>query len=215
MKVLIYYMFALALLPTVATAIDPPKGLLWGQTHEEVVATLNELPKDERIEAKQSKKSEDLPEGFEAAEIKNVKLFGKKTEEARVVFDPTGGLCAVQYAFVWQNTEKTDNMFESANKGRDKSWEYHDELFQALRTKYGEPGTTIPMELQGRDVSSGTKLKTEWVDSLTGDKILLAITRQKRNVVLTMIDNYIVVLLYHSPSYTEAKKDETRESDDI
>lgn len=215
MKSLKYFVFALALLATGATAIDPPKGLRWGQTHEEVMATLNELPKDERIEVKESKELEDLPEGFKAAELKNVKLFGKKTKEARVVFDSTGGLCAVQYAFVWENKEKTDNMFESANKGREKSWEYHDELLQALQTKYERPSATFPAELQGRDVSSGTKLKTEWVDSLTGDKIILAITRQKRNVVLAWIDNYIVVLLYHSPNYTEAKKDEIRGKDDI
>lgn len=203
------------ILAVVANAIDPPKGLRWGQTIDEVRRTLQDLSKDERIEVKKAKALKDLPNGFQAAELKRVKLFGEKAKEARVVFDSTQALCAVQYGFVWANQEKTNNMFESPNKGRDRSWEYHGELLQALKTKYGDPTTTIPLDIIGGDISSGSKLRTEWMDSLTGDKIILAITRQKRNVVLSRIDNYVVILLYHSPSYTEAKEDEIRETDDI
>ena len=198
-----------------AGAYDPPKRLNWGLTYEAVATTLEGLPKKERIQIKEAKEREDLPTGFLAAELKKVKLFGKKTKEARVVFDTTGGLCALQYGFVWENKEKTDNVFESANKGRDKSWEYHDELLTALRTKYGDPAATISDELIGHDISSGTKLKTEWVDSVSGDKIILAISRQKKNLVISRLDYYIVVLLYHSPTYTEAKQEEIRESEDI
>ncbi len=198
-----------------ASAIDPPKGLQWGQTHAEVKSALKNLPKDKRFDVKDPETNDNLPLSFRSAELKDVKLFDEKAKEAQVVFDSTGGLCAVQYAFAWENKERTTNIFESANKGRDKSWAFYNELLQALYAKYGEPVSSVPAELQGQDVVSGTKLRTEWVDQTTDDKIILVMTRQKRNAVIARIDNYIVVLLYHSPAYTEAKKDEIRASDDI
>jgi len=208
-------MTIMLLLTSSSKAFNPPRGLFWGMKYGAIEEKLKSLPKDDQPQLKEMKCAEDLPPGFHLAELNKVKLYDKKAQEARIVFDTTGGLCALQYVFTWDNQEKTNNMFETANKGRDKSWEFHDQLLRALLTKYGQPTSTFPAELKGHDVSSGTKLITEWIDSLSGDKIILAVSRQKTNLVFAHVDRYLVALLYHSPSYTEAKREEVLGGDDI
>jgi len=196
-------------------AYDPPKNLKWGMTYDEVMKTLKESGNEDIVKIDKLKTDKNIPDGFYLAALKGVKLFDKKAKEAYAVFDTSKYLCAIQYGFVWDNDENTTNMFESRGKGRANAWEYYQELTKKLAVKYGQPTKDETEGSFGQPLASGVRLETSWVDSTTGNKIMVAITRRQINAVITRVDNYVVALVYANPIYINAKKAEIINDDDL
>lgn len=194
---------------------SPPKNLEYGMTYDEIESTLNSLPTEEKIKIGNLEITKDLPSKSTMAKLKDVKLFKKKATEARVVIHDDSGLSSVQYAFTWDNKEETNNIFESSNKGRDQCWEFHENLIRVLKLKYGEPLSDESEGKRGNSVVSGTQLRTTWIDPENKDKIIVSITRQKKNLVLTRLDTYIVAIVYNSRIYTESKQIDLIETEDL
>lgn len=214
MSRLVKGVFIATVFVTSVCAFSPPKGLLWGMKHDEASNVLQGLPQGEKVNLKEGKKSGEYAEGFKVADLESVRLLDKETHKAYLVFDSTGGLCALEYVFKWGNTEKAKTPIETANKGRSESWKFYENLLEALKNKYGDPKQSISKGKMGQTVRVGHPLLTGWLDD-GGDKIELKIWREDKNLVVKKLDAYYVGLSYYSAAHAVARKDQLVKDADI
>ncbi len=189
---------------------DPPRGLAWGQNHDDV----KEILKSKDLKLEKLKHEKDYPATLWFAKIKKMKLFDEKVDEAYAVFDTDTGLCAVLHYFSWDNQEQTTNMFETPNKGRSQCWEFFQKLRRGLIAKYGEPNKDETTSTYGESIASGVQLAAEWL-SPERDKIKLVISRRKVNAVIVRIDKYITGLVYATPEYVETMEGTLADTDEL
>ena len=144
MKKFITLLMASFVLQSIVLAYDPPKGLHWGMSYQEVKKTLEGLPKEKKVKVKKLEKKrsktllsrDQVPSSISVARLGTVKLFDKKSEAAFVFFHNEKGLCGIEYIFDWINDKDDKNQFM---RGRDHSWKYYQNLVKALTNKYGPP----------------------------------------------------------------------------
>jgi len=201
--------------PTVASAFEAPRGLRWGTPWDSVIVDIRKLPREKQFLPDKPKKHKHLPTGFTGSKIKKIKLLKEKADEAYLIFDSTDGLCAVQYAFIWDNVENPDNMFDSPGKGRAKAWEYAQKLVYALKSKYGDPESDQINDHLGEKLTSGLQFSAKWLDQESGNSIIAVVTRKYTNAVIAKIDRYAVVLQYSTPNYIEEVKKEAIDVDEL
>jgi hypothetical protein len=197
---------AVFMLASPVLAIDPPKGLHWGDNLGRVEAALWGDPDKVTLEPGNKDKPRRgyreysemwLPKGFSRHEIKNAKVNGKKAERTELFLDSAETLRSFHYIFLFDNDETGNKV----GKGYRKAWVFHSELKALLIQKYGAPKRDEATEDErDRVVASGSKYATIWSDS-TGSKVTLYITRQTHDAVIAVVDAFLVLLIYDSPGY--------------
>jgi hypothetical protein len=206
----------LAFVASACWAIDPPKGLSWGMTYDQVKTKLESAAdKKDQSKLKESKTGKDLADGFTRAEIEKIEVLKKKPEKAYAIFQNDSGLCAVYYVFRWKNDEKEETMFDSKGKGRSKCWGFHQDLVNALASKYGDPTSDETLGKRGEVVGNGVRFNTTWTDD-SGSELIAYVTRSTKNMgPLGRLDDYYVILLYQIPLGAKAEKANTEAAEDL
>jgi len=211
---------AIVLLASSVLAYDPPRGMKWGMTYEECKTALGQ-PKGEDEALKigkiqQVKANKNQPAGYGYAQIKSVKLFGKKAKTAVAMFDSTGGLCQISYTFSWDNDDKKgQDIFSRGGTGREKCYQLHGKLVDGLSGKYGEPVKEPKGDIYGTSIAHGVTLETIWEDTTSHTMIGVVLTRNKTNLVIGMLDEYIVQLVYLGPTAMAFYQDAVQEDENL
>jgi len=220
MKKLITLLIAYLIIPSITLAHDPPKGLEWGMSYKEVKSHLEGLSNEKKVKVRKLQKKrlktllsrDQIPSAISNARLGTVKLFGEKSEDAFVFFHEKKGLCGVEYIFDWINDKDNKNQFM---RGRDHSWKYYQNLVKALTDKYGSPEYDETDGKSENHITPHTKLSALWLDHETNDTIKVTITRQQRNAIVTLLDQFFVVIEYRNVVYENAVKEAAKKTDEI
>jgi len=174
---------------TSSLAYDPPKGLKWGMTYEEVKAHLATLSKDDRsevgnlmiVEPKSSKKralAENLLGGVPIIDNiqftefkKNLEIAKKKIHQSYLFFHPENGLCSV-----WYRRQFTDEKEKATNL----AWDYFKTIQTLLITKYGEPKESIDLNTPHIQLLPESPIRVHWMSNEDGAVIVLSIRQVKQ-----------------------------------
>lgn len=202
------------------SAFDPPRGMKWGMGYQDCASVVGEPKGDDEPlklgKLKQTKKGKDATVVYDYSDIKTIKLFGKKAKTSLVMFDSTGGLCQVSYTFSWDNDDKKgQDIFSKGGQGREKCYQMHGKLVDGLRGKYGDPIKEPKGDIYGTTIAHGVALETMWKDTTTNTMIGVILTRNKTNLVIGMLDEYIVQLIYLGPSALASYQAEVEANEDL
>jgi hypothetical protein len=191
-----------------ARGYDPPKGLKWGMTYEEVVDKLKLQPKDEAIDVKKLEEpkrqnaqfffpDKKTLQGFEVAKLEKVRILGKKADNSLAVFSDSAGLVLTQYGIRINEGNDANDLGEL--------WSTYQRFREVLVSKYGAPTQNqITSSEIGKELPIGTNLITEWKDSTTNDAIRLIVqNRGEKALGVTMISFLNVYLEYASRAWLE------------
>ena len=201
-------------------AFDPPKGLKWGMSYDDCGNVVSQPKGDDEPlklgKLKKGKNDKGAVTAFDYADIKTVKLFEKKAKTAYAMFDSSGGLCQVNYSFSWDNDdEKGQDIFSKGGTGREKCYQMHGKLVDGLRGKYGEPAVEPKGDIYGTTIAHGVALETMWKDTSSNTMIGVVLTRNKTNLVIGTLDQYIVQLIYLGPAAMASYEAEVQTNEDL
>jgi hypothetical protein len=205
----------LVIATTNAFAFDPPKGLKWGMTYDEVKAKLENPDAGDKVKVKKLSKNHktrtffpehNLSEGYKSAQLEKIKLLDNKVKTAYAVFDTKGKFTVLQYQF--------DNITGEDTGDINKMWVYYQKLTDALKKKYGEPtrNQVTPIDF-GIDIPKDTYLETAWVDEKGGDEIRVYVAHFKIGGGLLSLRLHYVILKYASKNWLENELDKVLEED--
>lgn len=188
------------------TAIEPPKGLAWGMSYEDVKIQLETEPdKDKRMKIEKLKEEKKLFPSFLTAKIKDAEFFDKKTQTAYAIFSMDKKLLSMYFTFEWTNDEES-GLTRKGGTGRRNCWEFHQKLVGGLTAKYGEPTKN---DVNDEDVGKIITNKS-WFETTVGDEagneISVGLTRNVSKVLGAELDKYYVHFVYQSKEYVKAKK---------
>ncbi len=201
----IFLTLACMLLASNTLAFNPPKGLSWGMTYDEVRNKLENPSKGEKAKIKKLSKDHkthtfypvhELPEGYRYAEIEKVKLLGEEADEILAVFDEDGALSVFQYHFRIITGDESETI--------NKMWSYYQKLTDVLKKKYGEPtrNQVTPTDF-GAPLSKDTYLETVWDDENSGDRIRVIVTLFQIGRGIIKSTNYHVILEYANSAWIQ------------
>lgn len=209
-----------------AKAYDPPRGLKWKMSYQEVESILgspkgddalrlNKLEDPNRQNAQFFYPHRNALKGLKVARIDKVKLAEEKAEYSCAVFSDSLGLVALQYGLMIGSGSGGDEktLYETKTNGR--FWTTYQRLLELLSTKYGQPteNQITPGEL-GMPLPQGSDLKTVWFDSTTGDAIRLILQRRKEKLALITVDFLCIYLEYASRAWLEEYRTRAIENED-
>ena len=186
-------------------AIDPPQGLKWEMTFDEVKGVLSQTKELGIKELSQKglpkgfKSYSDLriPDGYSRSELKGAKLLEKKVKRSYLVFDEANKLSSFQYFLLF-------------DQGRGQCWSYHADFKHLLEQKYGKPILDETDEhIRQRDIADGVKYSVIWEDS-SGCQINLIISNQSLGS-----DFYLIFLIYSVNGYAGLLDEKRSKNDDF
>jgi len=191
-----------------ARGYDPPKGLKWGMTYEEVVDKLKLQSKDDAIDVKKLEEpkrqnaqfffpDKKTLQGFEVAKLEKVRILRKKADHSLAVFSDSAGLVLTQYGIFINEGNDANNLGEL--------WSTYQRFREVFVSKYGAPTQNqITSSEIGKELPIGTYLLTEWKDSTTNDAIRLIVQNRGEKVLgVTMVSFLYVYLEYASRAWLE------------
>jgi hypothetical protein len=186
-------------------AQDPPKGLEWEMTYEQVKANLKTLPKNEESKVGKLVKSSSkiglgvfkiptLPGANVATFDKNLEIADEKINTSYLYFHPQKGLCSVYYQCRFIKDYK------------DKAWNYFKRVQTILSAKYGEPDKSIPLDMPHVGVLQESPYKANWIFE-DGRTISLSLGSSK-----SFIENFYVEIQYCTNAYYELIKEALKDA---
>lgn len=204
MKSLIILSLTLVTTLTSSFAQNPPKGLKWGMSYDQVKTHLATLPKNKRskidkpIIIKPNQKKRDLLQAMMGgimfidnvsfARLKNnLKIADKKISKCFLYFHPNNDLCSVHYQVDFNQDDRVAN---------ELAWQYFKKTQSLLSVKYGEPVEGVDLDTPHISILAESPIKSRWV-SKQGD-VVMTLTLRKIN---QLFFSYPAVQLQYSTKF--------------